>query len=390
MAAVFVASGHAISLSVLAAGFAVPDYLRTIEAAHSGVLVFFVLSGYVIGWTNAGNYSSEAAREYVRRRCIRLIPIYFVAMALTFLTIWATGHPEPLRVKLGALLCLQNYNGYFGAPINPPLVNPPIWSLNFEVLYYGLFLLLWRYKPRTAWIFLPAFAFCALGWFSGGAMPLFISSYSAGWVFWAAGWWLASQPVEDPGAKSRAPLLSMLILVFANNQINGVARVLDVLKLYCNDGGMITFADLGSLPSVILVIAAVAHRRLPFRGWIEACAWLVCAVPIAGMIATGRLSEHPFWVTGAYAVVLALLVRGYKSTVWLRPLAWFGGISYAFYVVHFPLLYWAATLPFARTNPLGFAARLVVWAALALSLSWLLERVFQPWAKGRFYRGAKI
>jgi peptidoglycan/LPS O-acetylase OafA/YrhL len=352
-----------------------------VEAGHAGVLVFFVLSGYVISWTNTKTCTPVAARTYIWRRWVRLAPIYMAAMIVTLAAIRVSGFAESPRVIVGSFLCLQNFNGYFGFSLNPPRVNGPLWSLNYEVLYYGLFVILWRYKPRLGWVLGPALVAGILGWFAPGIMPLFISSYACGWIFWAAGWWLARQPVlGEP--RETTPLASWLLLVFASHHINGVVRVMNVFHLYSNDAGMVTIGDLGLIPSILLVLAAVTHRRLPYRGCIEAAAWALCIVPIAGMIGTGRLFAHAEWVVGAGTLLVSGLLLPLRSTRWLRPFAWFGGISYAFYVVHFPLLYLMRHAPLPPSTWEGFAEHAVVWIALALGLSWLLEKRFQPWIKG--------
>jgi peptidoglycan/LPS O-acetylase OafA/YrhL len=382
VAACFVALSHVLYLNLLTPKINFPPIVRSIEGGHAGVLTFFVLSGYVIGWTNDRPYTPAAAGSYVRRRLIRLVPIYLLAMALTVVVMFATGYLESVRVVAGSFLCLQNYNGYFGFSLNPPMVNGPLWSLNYEVLYYGAFIALWRFRPGLLWVFGPALVAGALGWMSPGIMPLFIASYASGWIFWAAGWWLARQPAAAQ-AGDRVPLASWILLIFCSHHIAGLYRAFNLIGLYCKDGGMVTIADLGLLPSALLVLAALAHRRLPHRGLLEAAAWAVCAVPVAGMIFTGRLTSHADWVVGAAALALSVIILPFRSQAWLRPFEWFGGISYAFYVVHFPLLYLIRLAPFPTTTLVGFASRLVVWIALVLGISWLLERRFQPWIKGR-------
>jgi peptidoglycan/LPS O-acetylase OafA/YrhL len=381
VAAFFVGISHVYWANLLNGPIRIPPLAKCLEAGHAGVLVFFMLSGYVISWTNEVEFSQLAVKGYARRRWLRLAPIYYVAFLLTLLAIRISGVLEPFRVLVGAFFCLQNFNGYFSVPINPPMVNGPLWSLNYEVLYYGLFILLWRARPSLAWVFVPALLAGILGWIAPSVMPLFISSYCCGWLFWAGGWWLAKRPQSPDPSKDSEPLLSWTLLIFSCHHIAGLTRAMNLLGLYSNDAGMVTFGDIALVPSILLVLSSLTRRTIPGKRWIEAAAWLVCAVPVAGMVATGRLKGNPEWVAGAGALVAAALLFKVRSTMWLKPFAWFGGISYAFYVIHFPLLYilgaWRLEVPPAA----AFLLRLAAWIALCLGGSWLLERRFQPWIR---------
>lgn len=389
IAALMVALSHVLWLNLLTPALSLPQWLKDVEGGHAGVLTFFVLSGYVIGWTNPGAFTPDAGRAYIRRRLVRLAPIYFIAMILTVAVIRFTGLSESFCVVAGSFLALQNFNGYFGFTLNPPLVNGPLWSLNYELLYYGLFLLLWRLSPRLPWVFGPALLAGILGWFAPRFMPLFISSYACGWLFWASGWWLSGQRSVEGEEADWQPVASWVLLILASHQIGGILRVFNALGWYSNDSGLCSVADLGLLPAILLAISAAARRRLPARRWIAVLAWAVCVVPIAGMICTGRLLGNPDWVDGTVSVVMAAALLPVRTTKWLRWFAWFGGISYAFYVVHFPLLYFVQYLPLPKATVIGFVARLPIWAALALGLSWLLERRFQPWIKALLIAPAK-
>jgi peptidoglycan/LPS O-acetylase OafA/YrhL len=386
IAAIMVALSHIFFVNLLTPAFAMPPWLRTFEGGHAGVLTFFVLSGYVIGWTNPGPFSREAGRTYVWRRFVRLAPIYYVAMLVTVVVFQFTGIPHSPKVIFASLLGLQNYNDYFGLNLDPPQINGALWSLNYELLYYGLFLALWRFKPRSVWVFGPALIASALGWFAPRMMPLFISSYASGWLFWSTGWWISKQPLAEDADKFPRHIATWVLLILASYEISGITRVFNVFGWYSLDSGMVAICDLALLPAIILAIADVTRRKLPCRGLLVLLAWTVCIVPALGMVWTRRLWSHPEWVTGCAATLLAAVLLPVRSTKWLGPFAWFGGISYAFYVVHFPLMFFVQYLPFPKSTAVGFLERLPIWIALAVGLAWILERRFQPWMKGYLMR----
>lgn len=383
VAAFMVACSHAFCLNYLAPSVSLPEWLRVLEGGHAGVLLFFALSGFVVGWTNRQPFSAAAARDYAGRRAVRLAPIYYAAVALTVVVIWATGRHEATSSYVATVLGVQNFNPYFGIRLEPLITNGPLWSLNYEVLYYACFLWLWRFRPAAGWIFGPALVAGALGWFCPDRMPLFLASYGCGWLFWAAGWWLTHQPVAAPAEAVKLPVASGLLLVFASHRIDGLVRVFNALGWHSQDGGMVSLPDAGRLPAVILVLAAVTGRRLPgWRLWLAA-AWLLLLVPLAGMLATGRLWGNVSWLIGTGATALAAGLAFVPGRDWLRHFAPFGSISYAFYVVHFPLLFVVGASALPAHGATGFVLRLAVWAGLAVGLAWVLERHVQPWLKPR-------
>ena len=382
IACVLVLLSHTLYLTHLDPTTTLPAWLRTLEAGHIGVLVFFLLSGYLIGWTNSSSYTPERRRAYVTRRLLRLGPIYYVALILTVAVIWLRSDHGQLRTIGAAALGLQNFNDYFGLHVSVPMSNGPLWSLNYELLYYALFLVVWRFRLSLGWVFLPTLAMTLLVWFFPAWMPLFLGSYACGWLFWAAGWWLSHQPELPPGTPR--PVLSWLLLVYASHHLEGMMRFLNVLHLHNPDAGMVTLGQVGALSPILLLLAAASGRRLPGERIFSALAWLFCLVPLAGMIATGRLWADPSWMASGVAVLLAGATWSFKHTAWLKSFAWLGSISYAIYVVHFPLLFVVARLPLPRGTLPAYTARIAIWAALTLVLAWFLEKKFQPWAKSFF------
>jgi peptidoglycan/LPS O-acetylase OafA/YrhL len=114
------------------------------------VLLFFVLSGFSIRLSiEPHGLSGRAALvDYVQRRLVRILPLYWFALFLSY-AVAALFAPLPsLAVAwstlLGNLLFLQTAVGVEGLWFLPYAGNGALWSLSFEMFYYATFPLLFR------------------------------------------------------------------------------------------------------------------------------------------------------------------------------------------------------------------------------------------------------
>jgi exopolysaccharide production protein ExoZ len=105
----------------------------------TGLYIFFVISGFImvrISWDNFGQRAS--AREFIRRRIIRIVPLYWLATmaALAFHRISMTHGAHASWSDLVQSLLFVPYRGPDGgwAPI-----LPQGWTLNYEMMFYGVF-----------------------------------------------------------------------------------------------------------------------------------------------------------------------------------------------------------------------------------------------------------
>lgn len=114
------------------------------KCAHAGVVVFFVLSGYVIAYTAI--QKNRGGKQYMLARFSRLYSIVIPALAITALAeiivlfispeisgSMSRGMTLP-RYMLSALL--SNELWFISAA---PPINGPLWSLSYEFWYYVIF-----------------------------------------------------------------------------------------------------------------------------------------------------------------------------------------------------------------------------------------------------------
>jgi peptidoglycan/LPS O-acetylase OafA/YrhL len=124
---------------------AAPDaHEKLSKLSHAAVMMFFVLSGYVIAFSTTKN--NRGLKQYAVARLSRLYSIFLPALLLTAaveffisrfdasLAAYYVRSMAWLRYALTTLFC--NEAGFWSAA---PAVNTPLWSLSYEFWYYVLF-----------------------------------------------------------------------------------------------------------------------------------------------------------------------------------------------------------------------------------------------------------
>jgi peptidoglycan/LPS O-acetylase OafA/YrhL len=135
-----VARGSAALLVMVDHGLhqCVPGYLdlarEAIVVSQAGVLVFFLVSGFVVPM------SLEAARSgaaFWARRLFRLFPVYWLSLALAAAYL-AAGGPLPLGAPLSDTTTWAANAGMVQTAAGRPHLWGVYWTLPFEFLIYGL------------------------------------------------------------------------------------------------------------------------------------------------------------------------------------------------------------------------------------------------------------
>ena len=192
---------------------------------HLSVLVFFLLSGYVIGLTNARPIiTGIGRRQYFKKRFVRLYPLYLISLVATIAVAALGGIFYGVGTFSGWLLFLQ------GIVVPVPTHNQPLWSLGYEVFYYALFLVISARQWRPEWV---AIAFLLLGLIISQVVAsehIILASYAYGGVFWFIGMYLARTPRSNQ-LPQYGSMLALMFLMLGLDRLNIAVSVADALHL---------------------------------------------------------------------------------------------------------------------------------------------------------------
>ncbi|MFN0088931.1 MAG: acyltransferase family protein [Acidimicrobiales bacterium] len=311
---------------------------------HLAVAVFIVLSGFSLALSPArnGDRLTDGHRRFIARRAWRLLPPYWVALAVSCVVVaFVTGRHSGVVVDAKAVivhaLLLQDV-------IDSAKPNGAFWSIAVEWQIYFTFLpLLWLTR-RT-------------------------------------------------GPRAMAALTTVLVVgaYLLGSNVTAFEKLLHVTPQFLALFAMgVAAAQLASRrPSPL----AVVRRR-----WAAAAAALVAAGAAMLTVApSAAIVEQFFWVDlGAglvtavvvYALAVGALPRTARA-LGSRPLAYAGRFSYSTYLLHVPII---ATVALAvRELTASADLRLLLNLAVALPLVFVLTRAFsaafeQPFVQHRSLR----
>jgi peptidoglycan/LPS O-acetylase OafA/YrhL len=348
-----------------------------LNLGYPAVLIFFVLSGYVIGLVTRQPANAAGVRHYLLHRTARLVPLNTLVVLLCWLLLVHPGW----RTVTGNLLFLQNDEPYPVLGLFPVLENNPnLWSLNYEAVFYLGFILVWFRTPRVGLLF-GGLVLLIVASATGLPVPRVVGRYACGALFWLAGLavaWL-TQPAEssDRGSNWPAAVLTAYALwifaplrtLFEHWQLTG--------WLWPSPTPMSPHR-LDFLPACLWLLLAVTGRAPQLQ---RRLAWICVALATAGLAGRVLSGDWQGIDTVAAAALLAawIVLRRESSLRPLQRLAPLGAISFGLYAVAAPLqLGQRMILPEFSGSGLTFAVRLVAVIVLVAGAAWLLERRICP------------
>jgi peptidoglycan/LPS O-acetylase OafA/YrhL len=308
--------------------------------AGSGVNLFFILSGFVLFLPFAsGDRPLDSTRDWLsfyRRRSLRLLPLFYVAVTAEWLvTAWLGGgdvHELLSVLSLGFIVDARTFG---------PSFNPPLWSIGVEIAFSALFL------------------------------PL----------------------VDLSRRRGLLRLLALVIVAALATRVVGIIRYPVVATAAFGTDMFLCRLDEFVLGMVVAQLY-VQHRlpRRPGR-WalagmaLIAIAWVGFDLQVRGIVPPlTRAILGDVLDAGFCAIVLAALVPGTRLAAALswRSLQVVGMMCYSVYIWHWPLLSWMMP-DRAALLPGDFAAALVSYLLLMAALAALSYR-FIEFAQARAWR----
>lgn len=132
------------------------DLNEEAKLGRDGVVIFFVLSGYVISW--CANEKERSPLVFAINRASRIysvaIPAILLGAMSSFFIAYYTGSHEidyPFQKPWLYLPIYLSFIGNFWSLNEVPPQNFPYWSLNYEVWYYVIFGVFFYVRTHLRW-----------------------------------------------------------------------------------------------------------------------------------------------------------------------------------------------------------------------------------------------
>jgi peptidoglycan/LPS O-acetylase OafA/YrhL len=354
------------------------DFFVHLEFAHEAVLIFFVLSGYVIGLNHIHTpFNKRNVIAYLKKRAVRLYPIYILAIIISFLVY--TGGTFSVQQLLGHLFFTQEFL------VTTISSNRPLWSLSYEVVFYLLFLGLWKAGKYNVHLCL-AVSILSVAFVLRNPDATILKSLLVGAIFWMLGLYIAQTKTIIIATTKRKwrSLISYFALILAIHCFDTRDLIPHFVHLKLDFAFKVSFGDLIYLPVCFIIIMELTNRSVKYMNWIKLLAYSIPAFHLFLLL----YFKHPLfsqtnWIYGIFYFALAIITLPINFKIdFLGRLSKLGRISYALYVFHFPVLYFlnsCLTKYFSGVTLLivGLSASVLITGALAT----IAELVIQPRVK---------
>ena len=269
------------------------------------VMVFFILSGFVIYLSSGIEKGAFNVGDYAKKRALRILPPYWAALLLAYLvssynnSSWDSFKAGPLVRNMFFLVETHTVHGAF-----PYKHNSPIWSLSYEAWFYVFFAII-ALITKGNFVAMRKYAvgLSAIGIVTVWVLPNPVSLYAVLFIVWWMGVELAHEYATTGSVSFRGQRDAYLML-----------------------GGI----------AVLWFARMLGWRLQGHRMWDAYPLMPLKQMAYAAAIVAIAL----YWFTKS--------MRGFHSLV--GPFRYLSKVSYGLYIFHFPLVLLAADQQFTRNS----------------------------------------
>ncbi|GGM61194.1 acyltransferase [Micromonospora sonchi] len=305
---------------------------------------FFILSGFVLAWSVQ---DGDTKRAFWRRRAAKIMPNNLVVCAVIVILLILTGQGVQLWPTLANFALVQSWfpdmtilNG----------INTPSWSLSAEVLFYfafpWLFAAVRRIPGRWLW---PT---------AGGLVAAMLTIPFLAMAF------LPTEPVYNY-ANASFPQFWLVYFLPLSRMLDFVVGIVlarlvreDRIRVSLRTATLLTLVFYGISEVVPLLFSVV----------------VAMVIPAALLVAAGAQAD----------------ITGQRSPLRGRTAVWFGDVSFAFYLIHIIVLWFASQLAGEGWGVMGATVALVVAYLVTLGFAALLYTGVERPLTRRFSRSRRI
>ena len=345
----------------------------TTDFGRLAVYIFFVLSGFVIGYTTPEKYTVSEAKKYILRRLIRLYPIYLFAI---FFSCLLSTQPVNIKEVLCNVFFLQEWL------VHTIPNNGPLWSLHYEFFFYLIFLLVWRFKLNIKYLII----FCFICAILSNVFSFHILEILGDFTLWLGGFWLSkninnNNLLNDNYKSNRfwTPLLLSCAFIAHN-----ILAMLIYKNGITNHPIPILCSALLTVPLSALVASLITKKNIPFYK-ISLIFLLIFSLSTFCYHFLHEKNLSVIFVNAKapqrLAVLLLLLSIAFfiknVPVEFFKKISYLGSFSYALYVIHYPILDFLNHLSIAShsklINILFVLLINALGALISITLAWFLE-----------------
>ncbi|WP_192821696.1 acyltransferase [Rufibacter sp. LB8] len=396
-AALLVVLGHVINTGkFLDPNYSPSFHFRYAAPAHTSVLIFFVLSGYVIGLTNKSKMDKRDIYPYMKKRLIRLFPIYAIV-------ILGVAVVMPINYKASTVLFNLMFLQVAVSPIMEGL--DPIWSLHYEIVFYLLFIPVSYFNINPVKVAIVSFVLGFSNYLLFPSSSALFTSIMYGFSFWTVGLSIAKH-FQDSIGKTKmnySLMLSSLFLLLSLESLNFIHSIFrrSILFLFEREfvfdtafpwaERAIKFNDFSYLPYCVFFVMVFSGKQFKYRNYFYSVLLFLPMLKLilAYFIFDAIFLEKFFVFTGFYAVsiILFFIKNGFIATFskyMIKKSVWLGSVSYGVYIIHYPILAFMNKIDFFSGSYFTYYIRFVVLLFLTFLTAYILEKKLYPAVKMYF------